>query len=256
MNPVKRWLKQYGLNETETAVYLCILSHPGYKVADIQRETSLVRTTIYYALSNLKTEGLVSENRQNNIRTYHASDMSSLEDKIQTTIHDQQQQLEELHDLKGAFDSLTCSAPSSDSYVARFEGTSSIKQAIEQAFRCESKRWHIIASRKNFLYYTSKSYKKYYLEERMRRGITAKTLWEPTDEFHTPSVEEVFYRNPRKLPVEFYGAFNSLVIIYDDTTLVIDPYDQKTAHAIHNPTSTRLLRLLHEFAWQHSEKIT
>lgn len=255
MEPLKKWLTDYGLNTTETSVYLYIVSHPGCKVADIQRHTNLVRTTIYYALSNLKAQGLVSENQQNNIRVYRASDISSLEGNIQTTIHEQEQKLEELSSLRTLFEKLSANTPAAESYVARFEGITPIKQAIEQAFRCESKRWHIIASRKNFLYYTSKSYKRYYLKERKRRGITAKTLWEPSEDFQAPSVEEVFYRNPRKLPDEFHGTFNSLIILYDDTTLVIDPYEQKTAHAIHNATSTQLLRLMHEFAWSNAAKL-
>lgn len=255
MQPLKKWLKEYGLNGTEITVYLFILGHPGCKTADIQRHTNLVRTTIYYALASLKAEGLVSENQQNNVRVYRASDITSLKGNIEATIYEQQQKLEELSTLKSVFEKLSARPSPTESYVARFEGVTPIKQAIEAALRCSSRRWHIIASRKNFLYYTSKSYKKYYLEERRRRGITAKTLWEPSDEFGTVSVEDVFYRNPRLLPEEFHGTFNSLVILYDDTTLVIDPYDQKTAHAIHNPTSTHLLRLLHEFAWKNSAKI-
>lgn len=255
MEKLKTWLRSYGLNETEISVYVYILCHPGCKTSDIQRNTTLVRTTIYYALSNLKTEGLISENTQNNIRTYRAADISNLEGNIEAVIHEQKQKLQELGSLKTMYEKLSLLKAPGESHIARYEGVTPIKQAIEQAFRCASKKWHIIASRKNFLYYTSKSYKNYYLEERKRRGITAKTLWEPTDDFHTPSIEDVFYRNPRKLPEEFHGTFNSLVIIYDDTTLVVDSYEQKTAHAIHNPTSTHLLRLLHEFAWNNSAKL-
>lgn len=255
MDSLHVWLKNYGLNATETKVYLHVLSNPGCKTADIQRHTDLVRTTIYYALSNLKSEGLISENSQNNVRVYRASDISSLKSKIENTIYEEQQKLDELGGLKTVFEKLSAGAAPTESYVARFEGITPIKQAIEEAFRCNSKRWHIIASRKNFLFYMSRSYKDYYLKERKRRGITAKTLWEPDEDFGSISVEDVFYRNPRRLPEEFHGTFNSLVILYDDTTLVIDPYEQKTAHAIHNPTSTHLLRLLHEFAWKNSEKI-
>lgn len=255
MDKVKTWLKSYGLNDTEILVYLYILGNPGSKVMDVQRQTSLVRTTIYYTLSNLKSQGLISENEQNNVRVYRVTDTSSLESNIERTIRKQQQKLEQLNSLKPTLEKLEKKKTPTESFVARFEGITPIKQAIEEAFRCSSKRWHIIASRKNFLYYTSKRYQKYYLAERKRRGITAKTLWEPNEDFHTPSVEEVFYRNPRKLPEEFHGTFSSLVILYDDTTLVIDSYEQKTAHAIHNPTSTQLLRLMHEFAWKNSAKI-
>ncbi len=250
MEKIQAWLRSYGLNDTEISVYLCILEHPEIKVSDIQRHTGLVRTTIYYVLSQLKAGGLLSENTQNNVKTYRCADIEALKRNVERDIVEQRQKLEQLADLKGVFERLGTKKADKDSYVARYEGTEAIKQAIEQALRCDSKQWHIIAARDNFLYHMSKTYQQYYLKERKRRGITAKTLWEPTDEWKTPSVEDVFYRNPRVLPEEFRGAFNSLVILYDDTTLIIDPYDQKTAHAIHNQASTDLLRLVFNSIWQ------
>lgn len=254
MEKVQTWLKNFGLNNTEISVYVYILKNGSCKTADIQRGTSLVRTTIYYTLANLKKEGLISENSQNNVRTYRAADLSNLEGNIEEKIHSSEEKLAELQMLKPFFKQMQTDAPQ-ESFVARFEGVTAVKQAIEQAFRCDSKRWHIIASRDNFLYHMSKQYKKYYLDERKRRGIVAKTLWEPTDSFSKPNLEDVFYRNPRKLPEAFRGSFSSLVILYDDTTLIVDSYQQKTAHAVHNPTSTTLMRLMHEALWNSSSKL-
>lgn len=255
MKQIDEWLRSYGLNSTEIAVYTCILEHPGVKVSDIQRQTGLVRTTIYYTLSQLKAGGLISENTENNVRTYRCADIEALKRNIETDIRTQQQKIRRLDSLKEVFETLKAKSPEQDSYVARYEGAEAIKQAIEQAFRCDSKQWHILAARDNFLYHMSKTYQQYYLAERKRRGITAKTLWEPTNDLKAPSVEDVFYRNPRVLPEEFRGAFNSLVILYDDTTLIIDPYDQKTAHAIHNAASTQLLRLVFNSLWQSTSPI-
>lgn len=255
MDNLKKWLREYGLNSTEITVYLCILKHPETKTADIQRHTGLVRTTIYYTLAQLKSDGLVSENLQNNVKTYRAADISTLQHNIERGISEQQEKLNQLSNLAEQFASLQTAATNDASFVARYEGIGPVKQAIEDALRANSKRWHIIASRDNFLLHCSKQYQQYYLAERKRRGITAKTLWEPTDDFAVHNLEEVFYRNPRKLPNQFRGAFNSLIIMYDDTTLIIDPYKQKTAHAIHNATSTNLLRMLHEFVWAHSSQV-
>jgi sugar-specific transcriptional regulator TrmB len=255
MKSIELWLQSYGLNNTEITVYITILSHPEIKVTDIQRQTNLVRTTIYYTLAQLKSRGLVSENLQNNVKSYRATDISSLRHSIESDIADQQDKLEQLDSLNDVFAMLEKPALDTESYVARFEGTDAIKQSIDQALRCNSKRWHIIAARDNFLSYTSKKYQQYYLDERQRRGITAKTLWEPTDSKHVPSLQEIVYRNPRKLPEDFRSAFNSLVILYDDTTLIVDPPEQNTAHAIHNATSTNLLRMLHTTIWNNAERI-
>lgn len=253
MRKIKEWLRSYGLNDTESTVYLCILEHPEIKVSDIQHLTGLVRTTIYNSLSQLKSDGLLSENLQNNVKTYRAADTKMLESNIQTKVVAEQHKLETLEELKPIFRSMQIKKPVTDSFVSRYEGIESVKQGIEEAFRCNTKRWYVIASRDNFLYHTSKQYQQYYLKERRRRNIISKTLWEPTDDFQTPSVEDVFYRNPRKLPKEFLGAFTSLVILYDDTTLIIDPYEEKTAYAVHDETSTHLLRLLFESIWRNAK---
>ena len=250
MEEVKKWLASYGLNETEIKVYLCVLKLPDMKVSDIQIQTGLVRTTIYYALSNLKSGGLISENTQNNVRAYRCNDPDALRYKIEYEVAQQRQKLEQLDDLKAVFESIKSEKPAGQSHISRYEGIEPIKKAIEAAFRCDSKRWHIIASRDNFLYHMNKKYQRYYLDERKRRGITAKTLWEPTDSKPSLAIEDVFYRNPRTLPKEFQGAFNSLIILYDNTTLIIDPHAQKTAHAIHNQASTHLLRLLFDYIWR------
>jgi predicted transcriptional regulator len=255
VDKIRAWLKTYGLNDTEISVFLCILKHPKIKTAEIQRQTGLVRTSIYYSLAQLKTDGLISENIQNNIKTYRVASTDTLRLNIESTIKQENQKLEQLGSLDYLFEHVKTSATGNDSFVARFEGARSIKQAIEGALRCESKKWHIIAARDNFLYHTSKSYQGYYLNERKRRKIIAKTLWEPVKTGTVPSVEDIFYRHPKHLPNNFLGTFKSLVILYDDTTLIIDSYDQKTAHAINNRECTNLIRLMHECIWQRSTKI-
>lgn len=250
MDQIKQWLRRHGLNDTEIAVYTCLLEYPDIKASDIQRQTGLVRSTIYYALAQLKTDGLLSENMQNNVKTYRCADIQALKRSVEQDIIEQKHKLEQLDEIEDVFKNFVSKRPSEDSYVARYEGVDAIKQAIEQALRCNSRQWYIIASRDNFMYHTSKNYQQYYLNERKRRGITAKTLWEPTDDLKTPSVSDVFYRSPRILPENFRGNFKSLVILYDDTVLIVDPYSQKTAHAIHGKASADLLRLVFESIWQ------
>lgn len=255
MDEIKKWLASYGLNTTEISVYLCILQYPDIKVSDIQLQTGLVRTTIYYTLSKLKAESLISENTQNNVKTYRCTEANALKRNIESDISTQRQKLEQLDSLQEVFDSVKAKKTKAASYVARYEGVEAVKKSIEEAFRCNSTQWDIIAARDNFLYHMSRQYQQYYLKERKRRGIKAKTLWEPTDETKPVSIEDTFYRNPRVLPEEFRGAFNSLVILYDDTTLIIDPFSQKTAHAIHNPASTNMLRLMFNALWQNAKAI-
>lgn len=254
MDRVSDWLQRYGLNDTEISVYGCIATHPYCKTADIQKYTNLVRTTIYYSLAELKTHGLISENYQNNIKTYVANNPETLSSSIEAIIAEQHDMLEDLKKLK-PFLPTPVDTASNGSNVARYEGDVAIKQAIDMALRCNSKRWYVLASHDNYLRGTTKKYQRYYLTERRRRGIIAKTLWEPHGTMKSPTLKDIVFRNPRVLPEEFRSTFDALVIIYDDTTLIIQPNQEMTAHAINNASSTHLMRLLFMSIWNQAKQI-
>lgn len=256
MNELEQWLISYGLNDTEIAVYLCIVEHPHSKTADVQKYTSLVRTTIYYSLAELKNKGLITENYQNNIKTYQANNPAVLATSIESEISHHTAMLDELQTVKTFFDTAgRAAATKSTTHVSRYEGEAAVKQAIELALRCDSKRWHVIASYDNFLRHTSKKFQQHYLSERKRRSILAKTLWEPRNSSKIPSTRDIVFRNPRILPTEFRGNFDSLVILYDDITLIVQPYEQLTAHAIHDASCTHLMRLLFMSIWSQAPSI-
>lgn len=255
MNDISVLLKDLGLHETEALIYIAIAKNPNCKTSDIQRETELVRTTIYHSLASLKADGYISESAQNNVRTYTVNDVQNFRSSVEEKIRQEQEKLHKVDSLEPLLNSLVQN-PSGDSSVSHYEGIEAVKKAIELALRAESKHWHIIAARENFLFNMPKSYQQYYLSERERRGIFAKTLWEPTDDCSPLSLKTLATRKPRYLPKSFKGTFNSLVIIYDDTTLIIDSYDQKTANAVHSQTTANLLRLMFDALWDSAEKIS
>lgn len=252
MTEAKQWLINYGLNQKEADVYLVIAKIADCRAADIQRETGYIRTTIYYALNQLKAQSLISENIENNIRTFRIIDASVFRNKIEESIKSEQVRLNEVSEFEDYLASLVDEKAGS-SYVSRYEGVHAIKQAIEAALRCESKTWHVLAARDNFLTHMPKKYQQYYLSERERRGITSKTLWESIDTSTVISLKDTALRSPRRLPKEFTGNFNSLVIMYDNSVLIIDPYNKKTAHAIHNSATTNLLRMMFMALWSSAK---
>lgn len=252
MKAVKQWLLDYGLNDKEAEVYLVIAESPDCKAIDIQRETMYVRTTIYYALNQLKAQGLISENVSNNVRTFRVNDSSVFRGHIEQIIQTERSRLETIDTIETYLASVR-KAAAKESYVSRYEGVRSIKSAVEIAMRCNSKSWHVLAARDNFLAHMPKAYQKYYLTERERRGITAKTLWEPVDDGVAISLKDTALRAPRRLPDPFAGNFKSLVIVYDDTVLIIDPYKEKTAHAITSAATADLMRMMFMAIWSDAK---
>lgn len=250
-NP-KQWLLEFGLNQKEVEIYLVIAKIADCRASDIQRETGYVRTSIYYALNQLKAQGLISENIENNIRTFRVTSTSVFRNKIEESITVEQARLNEVSEFEKYLRSIT-ESKIDGSYVSRYEGTHAIKQAIEEALRCNSKLWYVLAAKENFLTHMPKKYQQYYLSERERRCITSKTLWESVEAVAPISLKNTALRSPRRLPEEFTGNFNSLVIMYDNSVLIIDPYDKKTAHIIHSAATSGLLRMMFMALWSSAE---
>jgi len=248
-------LRSLGLNDNEIETFVYIASNPHCKVRDIQRGTGLVRTTIYYGLNQLRADGLISENVQNNVRTYRVNDGDALKKRLERTMGEAETKLKQLDGLSQMITSLSAT-DSDESFVSRFEGVDAIKSAIDKALRCDSRQWCIIAARDNFLAHMPKQYQEHYLQERERRGIRAKTLWEQVPgSTYSPSMKDLFFRSPRRLPDSFTGQFSSLTIMYDDTVLIIDDYDKKTAHAITDGRTAHLMRLMFGVIWDVSSKL-
>jgi len=65
-------LKEFGLNEAETKVYISLLTLIEATVYQIARETGIPRTSIYLILESLKKQGLVMPFKKNNILHYTA----------------------------------------------------------------------------------------------------------------------------------------------------------------------------------------
>src|SRR3989338_4533488 len=71
-------LKDLGLSEGESAVYLALLKLGEAQVNRIKSETKMHRTTIYDFLDSLSRKGLASHSIRNNVKSYSAAHPSML----------------------------------------------------------------------------------------------------------------------------------------------------------------------------------
>lgn len=75
-------LKEYGLSEKESQIYLALLPLGTINLQEIAKRVDLPRTTIYNTLNYLVSKGLVSFITNKGVRFYEATDPSKLLDKL------------------------------------------------------------------------------------------------------------------------------------------------------------------------------
>jgi HTH-type transcriptional regulator, sugar sensing transcriptional regulator len=248
---VRTHLEELGLAPTESAVYEYGALYPEpLSVQQIQRHTGLKRPTIYYALEQLTSKGLVSS-IQGELRTeFMFQPPQALEQLVQNNVR---RERAKLHTVAKLIDLMPTHNAASGTKVSYFEGLQGVKTVIDMTLYCQSKQWLVIAPFKNFLSEYDEQYARYYIYTKRRNEIKTKTLWEAVmPSSRVLSAHEVKEKNPRIMPETMKGRFESIMVIFDEKIAIIGPKSQMSAIVIESSEITSMFRGLFHTIWDVS----
>lgn len=244
----KRTLPHLSIHRWRQNYWLAFI--PGQKNAGKQ---GINRTTIYHALETLTEKGLVANTGTGARLVFAMAEPENIHNLLIGKIRRLEKQKEEMDSLLPLLKKMDAvSAPIS---VAHYEGIEGIKLAIEDAYYCKSKHWDIISPVKNFFSEFDKTYAKYFIETRNRRGLTSRSLWEPTEKHKFLTPEQIKERNPRILPSIMHGKFQSVICLYDDKVLIISSLKEKSAILIKSAELHQTMLAIFEGLWSASKPI-
>jgi len=253
MNELETTLIKFGLTDTEAKIYLTGLNFKNIGVSELTKQTGINRTTIYHALDTLLEKGLVAKMGTGARLVFSMADPENIHNLLLGKIKRLEKQKEELDNLIPLLKKSDLSANTIS--VAHYEGIEGIKLAIEDAYYCKSKHWDIIAPIKNFFSDFDKAYSKYFIETRNRRGLTSRSLWEPTEKHKLLTPQQIKERNPKILPPIMHGKFNSVICLYDDKVLIISSLKEKSAILIKSAELNQTMLAIFEGLWSVSKSI-
>ncbi len=253
MDKIKDTLKQIGLTETEAEIYLMGLNYNSLGVSELEKKTRIKRTTIYHALNTLMAKGLAAKKGTESKYVFSMTNP----DKIQGMIDREIKKLEEKNnDLKEIIPLLNKRIKQEEEpiKISHYEGIEGVKLVVEEALYCKSRQWKIIAPHKNFFSQFDKGYAKYFMKTRTFNKIQARTLWEGRFDEKMLSQKEIQQRNPRFLPKEMHGEFQSVIIIFDDKVAIISPLKDLSAILIQSTETNATFTAMFEGLWSVSKK--
>ncbi|MCX6778857.1 MAG: helix-turn-helix domain-containing protein [Candidatus Magasanikbacteria bacterium] len=254
MNELENTLIKFGLTDTEAKIYLTGLNFKNIGVSELTKQTGINRTTIYHALDTLTEKGLVAKTGTGARLVFSMADPENIHNLLLGKIKRLEKQKEDLDNLIPLLKKSNLAAGTIS--VAHYEGIEGIKLAIEDAYYCKSKHWDIIAPIKNFFSDFDKTYSKYFIETRSRRGLTSRSLWEPTEKHKLLTPQQIKERNPKILPPIMHGKFNSVICLYDDKVLIISSLKEKSAILIKSADLHQTMLAIFEGLWSVSKPIT
>jgi hypothetical protein len=105
--------------------------------------------------------------------------------------------------------------------VAFFEGVDAVKNVIMEMLYCKGKEIHSIVPKENFFWEIGQDFVELFVEERVRRSIKTKNLWEASI---SKELMKQYYdglSQVRILPHVMHGHFKTTIFMYDDKTLYV-----------------------------------
>lgn len=243
-------LTALGLSDSEITVYLAMVSG-ARSVRDIGLTTRLKRPTIYYALGCLEKRGLVSKTGKQSDTRFAVESPRKLITLAREKSAESLALEESVADLVPF---LTSShSPSDKPSVAFFEGVDAVKAVIMEMHYAKKKHVLSVVPRDNFFWQVGREFVTRFLEERKRRGIHTRNLW---DERKSGDAMRRFYdgfSEVRILPAVMLGKFKTAVFIYDDKTLYVASKKSCYAVLISSPEHAATMRAWFEGLWAGSK---
>ena len=251
MNEPRKHLLDLGLSDSEVTVYLAMVA--GARTArDLVKVTRLKRPTVYYALGCLEKRGLTS-------KTGLSGDKSFMLEPIEKLSIIAKEKALEISKLQNRIDEMipslsSISAPiDKKPTVAFYEGVDAVKNAIMDILYCKSKRITSVVPKDNFFWQIGQDFVELFIEERIKRNIKTKNLWEePINKGLMQKYYEGF-SSVRILPEVMRGKFQTTIFMYDNKTLYVSSKNNSYCVLITSKEHTDTMQAWFDGLWSVSK---
>ena len=219
MQEPRKHLLDLGLSDSEITVYLAMVS--GVCTArDLVKVTSLKRPTVYYALGCLEKRGLVNKTGLEGDKKFSLESVEKLsiiaEEKV-LEMTKLQSHIKTLIPLLAAEYAPTDKKPT----VAFYEGVDAVKNVIMGMLYCKNKHINSVVPKQNFFGQIGQDFVELFIEERIKRNIKTKNLWEAP--VNADLIKRYYEElsQVRIVPEVMQGKFQTTIFLYDDKTLYV-----------------------------------
>lgn len=252
MNEIEKYLNKIGLSDSETVVFMQMVK--GVKSAhDLILKTKMKRPTVYYALNALEKRGLISKSGKKSDFGYVMSPLNRLIAIAREKENEAMYTTEKIAELVTNLTSISKFTPEKPQ-VSFFEGVDAVKHIVMDVMYTKNRHVDIIApARKNFFWGVGEDFLRNYIEERKRRNITTRNLWEKEIE---PENFQKYYSNLSKIrivPKVMQNKFKTMIFIFDDKTLYVSSFENCYAFLVSSREHKETMEALFEGIWLSSK---
>ena len=251
MNEPEIHLKKLGLSESEIIVYMRMVAG-AQNARDLMKTTKMKRPTIYYALNSLEKRGLLSKSGKENDSTFVLSPFERLLAIAREKEDEAMSLTEQISEL---IPSLTSSPTSKieKPNVSFFEGVDAIKHVVMDVMYTKNRKVDLIVPTETFFWGFGEEFTRKYIEERKRRNIKTRNLWENEVDLSNFKKYYSTMSETRILPSVIKNKFKTTVFLFDDKTLYISSIKNCYAILITSKEHNETISAMFEGLWSISK---
>lgn len=254
MQEPRKYLTELGLSDSEITVYLCMLQGTQ-SASEIVKITQLKRPTVYYALGCLEKRGLVSKTGLDGEKRFFVEPPEKLKILMDERVGEVTVLQKKINELI-PFLSLNTSSHNIKPTVTFHEGVDAVKSVIMETLYTKKKHIESLVPNENFFWQLDPLFVERFVQERNRRKITTRNLWER--EISKKTFKEYYEERSdvKIIPEIMHNRFETSIFIYDDKTLYISSKKNCYAILITSEEHTKTMSAIFDGIWSGSEPHT
>lgn len=238
---VEEVLKEYGLSDKETKVYLELLSLGSVNLQEVAKRLDLPRTTIYNTLNYLVSKGLTSFIIKRGVRFYEAAEPSKLVEKLSEKQKLLDSVLPELESLKKVV--------KESSNVEIFQGSKGLFTILSDVFKINQQTYYFGS------YSLSKEVLKHQPDHvraiRLDRKISAKIV---IDEFSDDISKNMDYQEITEMKInKSLKNFPCMIFIYGKKVALYTLKKDLVGVIISNAEVADAMKIIFDMYWSNSK---
>lgn len=231
-------LKELGLSEHESLIYLSLLKLGGSAASTVAKDIGIKRTTVYALLKNLAEKGFVTLYHKKNKQLYYAEKPQRVVDYYEKKVKSFEAFIPSLETLSKKQAQMTG--------IRFIETIPELKKFYGDILKeYKNKKYHIIGDAAAWENLAPEFFVQF-RKDRAKANTRTQLLLTSTSKTTNPENSKLL-REVKFLPKKY--SFKSTIDIYKDKILIVSPEISSLAVVIEVPAMTDVFRAMFEMLW-------
>jgi sugar-specific transcriptional regulator TrmB len=254
---IESFLQSLGLTDSETRVYLYLLTHGESIASIIAKRLGIKRASVYQVLESLEAKGLIVEFNKNNVAHFDSVDPEDLVGLCEQRVYEMQRLKQKAEVLKGELKQLREKGkmPTLEirGKIKYYQGLEAVTQLIDETLKEKNKEQLCFGLN---TYHTELAGDDWgdYTKKRVEEGMFVKSIQPDTDaalSYKARDKNEL--RETRLVPHEKFPGKCEINIIGNMIAMFTTSGREPMGMKMHNKDLAEALRSLFHLAWERSD---